>query len=99
MQDLGTLGGTRSEALAVNASGVIVGWAQTTQGDDHAFIWRDGVMTDLNTLIPSGTGWVLEAATGIATSGGASAGRHPNRRASHRRESGSIPRGPAPARN
>jgi len=66
MQDLGTLGGTRSEARDVNASGVIVGWAQTAQGNPHAFIWRDGVMTDLNTVIPAGTGWELQIATGIS---------------------------------
>lgn len=67
MQNLGTLGGGSSEALAISPAGVIVGWAQTSSNAQHAFIWSDGVMTDLNTLIPSGTGWVLEAATGIAT--------------------------------
>jgi probable HAF family extracellular repeat protein len=69
-QDLGTLGGASSEAAAVNSAGVVAGWAQDAQGARRAFIWRQGVMTDLNTLIRSGTGWVLQAATGIGPSGG-----------------------------
>ena len=66
MQDLGTLGGSSSEATDVNASGVVVGWAETSEGVRHAFIWREGVMTDLEHAVPAGTGWALQAATGIA---------------------------------
>ena len=72
MQTLGTFGGGYSDALAVSPAGVIVGWAATSAGIRHAFIWRDGVMTDLNTLIPQGTGWVLQEATAI---GSGAAGR------------------------
>ena len=32
----------------------------------HAFIWENGQMTDLNNLIPAGTGWVLTHATAIS---------------------------------
>lgn len=69
MQDLGTLGGASSEALAVNNPGAAVGWAETAAGERHAFIWRDGVLSDLNATIPPGTGWVLQAATGINSVG------------------------------
>jgi probable HAF family extracellular repeat protein len=66
MQDLGTLGGTFSSASWINNSGQIVG-NSTTAGDSavHAFIYQNGTMTDLNTLIPSNSGWVLFGATSI----------------------------------
>lgn len=40
MTDLGTLGGSNSRALAINDSGQVVGWADTTTGYgvSHAFI-------------------------------------------------------------
>ncbi|HET9443646.1 MAG TPA: hypothetical protein VFO65_09995 [Acidimicrobiales bacterium] len=40
--DLGTLGGRQSMAEAVNASGVVVGQAQTPDGAWHGFIWDAG---------------------------------------------------------
>ena len=55
-QDLGTLGGTESRALAVNAPGQIVGVSSVTQtatdGNSlyHAFFWDRGKMADLGTL-------------------------------------------------
>jgi probable HAF family extracellular repeat protein len=45
MTDLGTLGGTNSEAVAINEAGQIIGWANTTAGLIHAFVWENGVMT------------------------------------------------------
>jgi len=51
MVDLGTLGGTESEAVAVNASGQVVGWSEVASGDHHAFSWTQaGGMIDLGTL-------------------------------------------------
>jgi probable HAF family extracellular repeat protein len=69
MTDLGTLGGTSSEALGMNELGDVVGTSRNSAGAARAFVvWHDGVMTNLNSLIPSGSGWVLETATGISDS-------------------------------
>jgi probable HAF family extracellular repeat protein len=35
----------------------------------HAFIYSDGAMTDLNSLIDQNSGWVLRSATGINNAG------------------------------
>ena len=54
MTDLGTLGGSRSEAAAINENGQIVGWSATKRKDQlgrpvkHAFLWQAGKMIDLN---------------------------------------------------
>jgi len=48
--DLGTLGGDRSEATAINESGQIVGGASLPDGTFHAFLFANGVMSDLGTL-------------------------------------------------
>ncbi|KKM17740.1 hypothetical protein LCGC14_1672720, partial [marine sediment metagenome] len=52
---LDTLGGNNAEALAINDFGAVVGWAQTAVGDVHAFLWQDGITTDLNDLVPQST--------------------------------------------
>lgn len=65
LQNLGALGGTGSVAYAINNKGRIVGTAKTTNGTSHAFSWENGVMTDLNDLIASNSGWVLTHAWDI----------------------------------
>jgi probable HAF family extracellular repeat protein len=45
--DLGTFGGTWSQARGINERGDIVGWATTADGRDGAFVWRSGVMANL----------------------------------------------------
>lgn len=50
IHDIGTLGGRQSGATGVNASGQVVGSAETSAGERHAFLYSDGVMKDLGTL-------------------------------------------------
>ncbi len=69
MQDLGTLGGDGSIAYGINHDGFIVGSAQTTAGEWHAFGWEDGLMEDLNDLLPSSAGWLVTEACGTNQSG------------------------------
>lgn len=64
-RDLGTLGGTSSVAYGINDGDEIVGTAQTAKEEAHAFVWRNGVLQDLNDLIADRQGFVLEAATAI----------------------------------
>jgi len=57
-EDLGTLGGDRTEATALNSAVQVVGYSRTgkcTRGGricppTHAFLWENGVMRDLGTL-------------------------------------------------
>jgi probable HAF family extracellular repeat protein len=69
MQDLGTLDGTTSVAYDSNDSGQVVGYVYPSSGTKHAFLYSGGVMTDLNTLIDPGSGWVLYEAGVINHSG------------------------------
>ena len=46
--DLGTLGGTRSAAFGIDPAGRVVGGSDRATGEPHAFLWENGVMTDLN---------------------------------------------------
>ena len=49
--DLGTLGGSSSEANAINAKGEVVGSAQLADGTSHAVLWDPGQAgKDLGTL-------------------------------------------------
>jgi len=65
VEDLGTLGGSRSWASAINDSGQVVGYSYLA-GDQnyHAFLYKDGKMTDLRTL-----GGTSSVAKGINKSG------------------------------
>jgi probable HAF family extracellular repeat protein len=68
MVDLGTLGGNNSEAWGINDWGQAVGDAQVDRGYS-AFIYADGKMTDLNSLIPPDTGLHLLRANAINNQG------------------------------
>ena len=51
MIDLGTLGGQYSKGNGINVSGQIVGNADVAGGLGCAFLYANGVMTDLNALV------------------------------------------------
>ena len=67
MTDLGTLGGTQSNAFGINDEGQVVGSSQLASGTvTHAFLYSGGAMTDLNSLADnSAAGWTLTQASGI----------------------------------
>ncbi len=55
MRDLGTLpGDVSSGGQGINDSGTVVGLSIDPSGNPRAFVWQNGVMTDLNTIIPDG---------------------------------------------
>ena len=66
---LGSLGGTNGVANALNNSDQVVGWSQIAGGAQHAFIYSNGTMQDLNLLIPSLSGITLTSAVGIDSAG------------------------------
>jgi probable HAF family extracellular repeat protein len=63
---LGTLSGSSSSARGINDAGAIVGGG-LTEGDEtyHGFLYEDGKMHDLNSLIDATTGWEIVHALGI----------------------------------
>jgi len=51
IEDIGTLGGQSSVANAINNNGQVVGYSQVLiAGHNHAFLWQEGQMIDLDTL-------------------------------------------------
>jgi probable HAF family extracellular repeat protein len=69
--DLGSLGGGTSDASGINTvNGVlqVVGAASLSNKSNRAFVWKNGAMTNLNTLI-SASGVTLERAKAINAQG------------------------------
>src|SRR5207248_1776580 len=51
LRDIGSLapGFPGAGATAINSQGLVVGWTGVPSGEQHAFLWRDGLgMIDLN---------------------------------------------------
>jgi probable HAF family extracellular repeat protein len=67
---LGTLGGESSDALGINDSQQIVGYSTLADGStQHAFLWEDDQLIDLNSLVDPESGWELTSAFEINNSG------------------------------
>jgi len=66
---LGSLGGTSGMANALNNANEVVGWSQLANGNQHAFVYSNGTMQDLNLEIPPISNIVLNNAVGIDGSG------------------------------
>ena len=70
MQDLGTLDGdVVSGGIGINDKGQVVGPSFDADGNPRAYLWQNGVMTDLNTLIPAGSPLFLLFAESINSRG------------------------------
>ena len=63
------IGGCESRANGINGNREIVGSVMLESGDFRAFFYSNGAATDLNSLIPSNSGWLLEFANGISNTG------------------------------
>ncbi len=69
LEDLGTLpGDVGSDGYGINDAGQVVG---NSYDNSHysAFLFSNGVMTDLNSLIAPGSGFILSTAEGISNTG------------------------------
>ncbi len=66
MRDLGTLtGDANSLAIGINDVGDVVGVSLDAMFNPRAYLWKNGAMTDLNTLIPAGSSLTLLTACSI----------------------------------
>jgi probable HAF family extracellular repeat protein len=72
IQDLGAPAGASLTGIpcchTINNKGQVVGFSVGAAGP-HAFLWEHGEMTDLNTVIPADSGWVLQFADSINDAG------------------------------
>ncbi|WP_009633885.1 PEP-CTERM sorting domain-containing protein [Synechocystis sp. PCC 7509] len=67
---LGTLGGENSDATGINNLMQVVGSSFLEDNStQHAFLWEEGNLIDLNSLIDPGLGWELTSALEINSSG------------------------------
>src|SRR5258705_1857345 len=49
-EDLGTLGGSLSQAVAINHRGDVVGFSTTASNETHALLWNGGALQGLGSL-------------------------------------------------
>jgi probable HAF family extracellular repeat protein len=65
MVDLGNFGGGLSVGRGINTFGQVVGYTADANGVEYAFLYANGAMIDLNTLLPANSDWFLADAFGI----------------------------------
>jgi len=71
LTDLGALGGKMTTPTDLNDSRQVVGYAQVSSGENHAFLYQAGRLTDLGTL-PGGTQSYAYAINNLGQAVGAS---------------------------
>ncbi len=71
LTDLGALGGKMTTPTDLNDSRQVVGYAQVSSGENHAFLYQTGRLTDLGTL-PGGTQSYAYAINNLGQAVGAS---------------------------
>lgn len=73
IKDLGLLDGNATIATSINNLGTVVGYSIVTNEykeiPQHAFVWKNGIMRDLNRLLPANSGWELNTARAINNRG------------------------------
>ena len=74
----------QSKAQGINKYGHVVGWYMLARENPRAFIYKNGSMQDLNTLLDvTGVGWYLREATAINDNGQILANAHDKNGRSH----------------
>lgn len=75
IKDLGLLNSNATKANDINNRGTVVGYSFTTLTNSpsdvpqQAFVWKNGIMRDLNKLLPANSGWELNTARAINNRG------------------------------
>lgn len=72
IKNLGTFDGNATKATDISARGTVVGYSFTIdfkENPQHAFVWKNGIMRDLNKLLPANSGWELNSAQAINNRG------------------------------
>jgi probable HAF family extracellular repeat protein len=69
--DLGTLpGDSDSTAVALNVAGQVIGFSVAADGTSRPFLWQDGAMVELASLLDTGgAGWTIRSVTAINNAG------------------------------
>ncbi|MDB5933279.1 MAG: hypothetical protein JWQ01_623 [Massilia sp.] len=66
MHDLGNFGGADALAADINESGQVTGYATSADGVRHAFLYRDGLLKQLQTPGTGSVGWVVNGGGQVA---------------------------------